>query len=112
MGFNLQSQIFNRKSLMVIGSLEVRLLVRESRSLKDKRRVVRSVLDRVRAGFNASAAEVGSHDDVKVAELGFAVVAAEREAVRGVLNQIAEALRRHPVAEYLSGTVTVGSEVV
>ena len=49
---------------MLIGSLTVRLLVRESRTLKDKRQVVRSILDRVRGGFNVSAAEVDTHDDV------------------------------------------------
>ena len=97
---------------MVIGSLTARLLVRESRTLKDKRQVVRSVLDRVRSGFNVSAAEVGTHDDVKVATLGFAAVGFETAAVQAVLNQIAEALRRHPVAEYLGGQVSVGSEVV
>ena len=97
---------------MVIGSLTARLLVRDSRTLKDKRQVVRSVLDRVKAGFNVSAAEVDTHDDVKVATLAFAAVGFESAAVQGVLNQIAEALRRHPVAEYLGGTVSVGSEVV
>ena len=97
---------------MVIGALTVRLLLRESRTLKDKRQVVRSVLDRARAGFNVSAAEVGTHEDVKVATLGFAAVAAEMETARGVLTQIADALRRHPVAEYLGGEVAVGREVV
>ena len=97
---------------MVLGSLTARLLVRESRTLKDKRQVVRSVLDRVKAGFNVSAAEVGTHDDVKVATLAFAAVGFDRVAVQGVLTQIAEALRRHPVAEYLGGEQAVGSEVV
>jgi uncharacterized protein YlxP (DUF503 family) len=97
---------------MTVGTLEVRLLVRESRTLKDKRQVVRSVLDRVRNGFPVAAAEVESHDDVKVAVLGFAAVGAEPAAVRGVLNQIAESLRRHPVAEYLGGELSVGHEVV
>jgi uncharacterized protein YlxP (DUF503 family) len=97
---------------MVIGSLTVRLLVRESRTLKDKRQVVRSILDRVRAGFNVAAAEVDTHDDVKMATLGFAAVGFESAAVRHVLQQIAEALRRHPVAEYLGSESAVGSEVV
>ena len=97
---------------MVVGTLEVRLLVRESRTLKDKRQVVRSVLDRVRAGFNVSAAEVDTHDDVKVATLAFAAVGFETASVQNVLQQIAEALRRHPVAEYLGGETSVGSEVV
>ena len=97
---------------MAIGSLIVRLLVRESRSLKDKRQVVRSILDRVRGGFNVSAAEVDSQDDVKVATLGFAVVAGESAAARSVLSEIAEALRKHPVAEYLGSDLTIGNEVV
>src|SRR5437764_390579 len=41
---------------MVVGSLRVRLLVREARSLKDKRQVVRGILDRLRHHYNVSAA--------------------------------------------------------
>lgn len=97
---------------MVIGSLSCRLLIRESRTLKDKRHVVRSVLDRMKSAFNVSAAEVDTHDDVKLATLAFAAVGFETAAVQGVLQKIAEALRVHPVAEYLGGEVAVGREVV
>jgi uncharacterized protein YlxP (DUF503 family) len=97
---------------MPIGSLTVRLLVRESRSLKDKRQVVRSILDRIRGGFNVCAAEIDTVDDVKVATLGFAVVSSELSAARGVLTQISEALRKHPIAEYLGSELNVGNEVV
>jgi uncharacterized protein YlxP (DUF503 family) len=97
---------------MVVGTLTARLFVRESRTLKDKRQVVRSVLDRLRNGFNVSAAEVDTHDDVKVATLAFATVGFETAAVQGTLQKIAEALRVHPVAEYLGGEIVVGSEVV
>ena len=97
---------------MVVGTLEVRLLVRESRTLKDKRQVVRSILDRMKGAFNVSAAEVDTHDDVKLATLAFAAVGFETSAIQGVLQKIADALRVHPIAEYLGGEVTVGSEVV
>ncbi len=97
---------------MVIGTLTARLLVRESRTLKDKRQVVRSVLDRMRGAFNVSAAEVDTHDDVKVVTLAFAAIGFETAAVQGVLQKIVEALRVHPVAEYLGGEIAVGSEVV
>ena len=97
---------------MVVGTLTARLLVRESRTLKDKRQVVRSILDKARAGFEVAAAEVGSLDDVKVAELAFAAVGPEVGLVRNTLQKLADALRRHPVAEYLGGDLTVGHEVV
>jgi uncharacterized protein YlxP (DUF503 family) len=97
---------------MILGALTARLLIRESRTLKDKRQVVRSVLERIRSGFNVAAAEVDTHDDVKVATLGFAAVGFDNAAVQGVLNQIAEALRKHPIAEYLGGEQTVGHDIV
>ncbi|AMV30118.1 hypothetical protein VT84_37340 [Gemmata sp. SH-PL17] len=97
---------------MVIGSLSVRMLVRESRTLKDKRQVVRSILDRMRNSFNVSATEVDTHDDVKLVTLGFAAVGFATATVQGVLQKITEALRGHPVAEYLGGEMAVGSEVV
>ena len=94
---------------MIVGTLHARLLVRESRSLKDKRQVVRSLLDKLRNSFNVAATEVGHLDDVKVIEIGIAAVGAEVGPVKGALQSIQEALRAHPVAEYLSGTVEVGS---
>jgi uncharacterized protein YlxP (DUF503 family) len=96
----------------VIGSLTVRLLIREARSLKDKRQVVRSILERLRGQFNISAAEIDTLDDHRQATLGFAAVGPDRELVRNVLQAIQEALRTHPVAEYLGSELQLGDEVV
>ena len=97
---------------MVIGLLTVRLLVRQSRSLKDKRQVVRSILDRLRGQFDVSASEVATLDDHQQVTLGLAAVGPEMEPVRGVLTTIQNALRGHPIAEYLGGELTFGHEVV
>jgi uncharacterized protein YlxP (DUF503 family) len=86
---------------MHVGSLRVRLLVRESRSLKDKRQVVRGVLDRLRNGFNVAACEVDALDHRQLAVLGFATVAVEAAQVTKTLDAIVRALRVHPVAEFL-----------
>jgi uncharacterized protein YlxP (DUF503 family) len=87
---------------MHVGSLRVRMLLRQSQSLKDKRQVVRSVLERLRNGFNVAAAEVDGRDDHKVIVLGIAAVADEVEAVQRTLEQVRNALRAHPVAEFVS----------
>lgn len=97
---------------MIIGSLTARLLVRESRTLKEKRQVVQGILARLRAAYNVSAGEVDTHDDVKVATLGFAAVGFETAAVQHVLQEIADALRKHPVAEFLGCDTATGREVV
>ncbi len=86
---------------MFVGSLKVRLLVRESHSLKDKRQVVRSILDRLRNQFNVSAAEVDARDHRQLVVLGVAAVGEEARGVRSCLEQVVAALRRHPIAEFV-----------
>ena len=86
---------------MLTGTLRVRLLLREARSLKDKRQVVQSIKTRVRNGFNVSVAEVEAQENRQVAVLGFAMVGNEASHLRAGLNEIVQALRAHPVAEFL-----------
>ena len=86
---------------MIVGSLRVRLLVRESRSLKDKRQVVRSIKDRLRNRFNLSIAEVEAQDHRQLAILGMAMVSNEAHHIRQAFTEIVQALRCHPVAELI-----------
>ena len=92
---------------MIVGSLRVRLLLRESGSLKDKRRVVRSIKDRLKNAFDVSVAEVEEQDHRQLAVLGFAMVGSDARHVRSTLDQIVGALRAHPVAELLDFEVDV-----
>lgn len=92
---------------MYVGALRVRLLIREARSLKDKRQVVRSVVDRLRGHFHVACGEVADQDDHRVATLGIAAVGGESEPIRGLLEQIRDHLRRHPIAEFLEGSIEV-----
>ncbi len=92
---------------MVVGSLRVRLLVRESYTLKDKRQVVRSIKDRLRNSFNVAIAEVDAEDDRQLVVLGLATVAHETEAVRSLLEEVGKALRSHPVAEFIDQQLEV-----
>jgi len=59
---------------MTIGVARVALYLDESFSLKDKRRVVRSLVQRVRNQFNVAIAEVGDLDDVRAATLAIVCV--------------------------------------
>jgi len=92
---------------MTLGSLQVRLLVREARSLKDKRQVVRSIIDRLRNEYNVSIAEVDHLDNYRQVTLGIAMVGWDGKHVRDSLQKIAEALRRHPIAEFVDSTMDV-----
>lgn len=59
---------------MVIGTLQVTVQVPESRSLKDKRMVVRSITSRVRQTFAVAVAEVGDQNAWQTVVIGVACV--------------------------------------
>jgi uncharacterized protein len=86
---------------MLVGTLLVRMIVRESRSLKDKRQVVRSIKDKLAHSFNVSIAEVDQQDDRQLITLGIAMVSNETQHLRTALSQIVNAVRGHPVAQLL-----------
>jgi uncharacterized protein YlxP (DUF503 family) len=92
---------------MIVGSLRVRLLIREARTLKDKRQVVQSIKDRLRNRYNVSVAEVDAQDHRQLAVLGLAMVSNQAAHVRTAFEQIVAALRGHPVAELLDHEMEV-----
>ena len=78
---------------MVVGVLEANLAIFGATSLKDKRRVVRSVKDRISHRFNVSVAEIDELDFCQKAVLGFAMVGNDRQYMEGALGKIVEQLQ-------------------
>lgn len=62
---------------MVIGVCRVVLSIDEAFSLKEKRHIVKSIIERLRSRFNASVAEVGLNDKWKNAVIGISCVSNE-----------------------------------
>ena len=84
---------------MIVGVLRISLLLRESHSLKDKRRVLRSLKDRVHARLNVVIAEVGSQDFHQRADLAAVTVSGERGPVESALEEVVKLVHRTPGAE-------------
>ena len=84
---------------MIIGVLTVDLSVPGSDTLKDKRQVIKSMLDNIRNKFNASAAEVGHLDSHRRAELAFACVSNDQQFVNRILNKILNYIESNPLCE-------------
>jgi hypothetical protein len=61
-----------------VAVVQASLVVPGCRSLKDKRSVVKGLIERARNRFNASVAEVGAQDLLQRAEIGAALVANDR----------------------------------
>ena len=69
---------------MVTHAVVLTIRLFDTHSLKEKRAVVRSVVERLRSRQRCAAAEVGDQDDIRSATIGFAVVS-EGGALAGQL---------------------------
>jgi len=92
---------------MVVGTLELRILVREAQTLKDKRRVIRSLKDRIGHRFPVSIAEVGALDHRQHGHLGVALVSNESRHAAQVLSKVADFVRHSAVAELVDYTIEI-----
>ena len=73
---------------MVVGTLKIELYLTDNRSLKGKRKVIRSMIDKVKSRFNVSIAEVGSNDKWQKIELGISAVGNDRRHIDSSLNHV------------------------
>ena len=72
------------------------LSVTDAMSLKDKRRVVKSIVDRIAHGHNVSIAEVGALDEHRRSILGVAMVSNDARYVEGALSKLVDFVRTAP----------------
>lgn len=73
---------------MIVALVRIRMHIPAARSLKDRRAVVRKALDRVRARFNVSAAEVGDVERWQIATLAAALVTNDQAFANEVLDKV------------------------
>jgi hypothetical protein len=78
---------------MLIAILQFELLIHDAESIKDKRRVVASLKERIHRHHQASVAEVGLLDRMDAARLGVAVVGNDAKYLSGVLDRITERVK-------------------
>ncbi len=73
---------------MTVGTLRIEIFIPMSRSLKEKRRVVKSLVDRLRGRFNVSVAEVEHQETWQRAGFGIGAVGSSAMVVRRTLDAI------------------------
>lgn len=77
---------------MIVGVATVTLGLPESASLKDKRRVVKSVIARLRDRFNVAVAEVDTQEVWQTATLGIACLSTEAAHAHAMLEKAIAAI--------------------
>lgn len=78
---------------MTVGVLRIELAVGQAHSLKEKRRVLKSIKDRMSSKFNVSVAEVDAQDVWQRAVLAVAMVANDGRFVHQCLDRIIDWIR-------------------
>ncbi len=73
---------------MIVGVMEVDIRIEDSFSLKDKRRVLKSLIERTKRNFNVSIAEVDSNEVHNFATIGIATVSNSTKYIDGSFNKI------------------------
>lgn len=86
---------------MTIGVLQIDLEIPEALTLKDKRRVVKSLKDRIAAGHNVSIAEVGALDRHQRAIIAMAMVANDKAYIESSLSRLVDLVRVIPQVNLL-----------
>jgi len=92
---------------VTVGALKVEILVPGASSLKDKRRAVKSLKDRLRRRFNVSVAEVDHQDRWQRAAIGIAAVGTDGAFVSRVLDEVLGFIRRDADVELAGHEVEV-----
>jgi uncharacterized protein YlxP (DUF503 family) len=86
---------------MHVGILQLEISIGDAMSLKDKRRVVLGLKDRIGHGHNVSIAEVGALDEHRRSILGVSMVSNDARYVEGGLSKLVDLVRMTPQVSLL-----------
>ena len=90
---------------MVVGLLQLWIRVPDAMSLKDKRRAIKSIKDRIANRFNVSVAEVGMLDSRRDAHLAVALVSNDSGFTQSCLSKVVNLVQSRPKLEMLDYSI-------
>lgn len=87
---------------MNVGVCRLKIHIPESRSLKDKRSIVKSLTSRLQKQFNISIAEVDDHDLWQMTTIGIACVSNHNHKVDEIIDSVVNTITRdYPTIEII-----------
>lgn len=92
---------------MIVGIGSLTLYMRECRSLKAKRKVVKAVIARLRNNFNASVAEVGVNDVHQKAAIGLAIMGNDQQVINSKLDKMFNFVEDLGLAEVIDSEMEI-----
>ncbi|HHU63138.1 MAG TPA: DUF503 domain-containing protein [Clostridiales bacterium] len=79
---------------MIIGSCFIELYINGAASLKDKRKILKSIIDKIHNTYNVSIAEIDYNDMWHKAKLGVACVSNQTRQIHSILNNVINFIER------------------
>ncbi|MGA7579593.1 MAG: DUF503 domain-containing protein [Desulfobaccales bacterium] len=86
---------------MIVAAALLTLIIPENDSLKGKRKVVRSLIEKARHKFDAAMAEVGDNDLWRRAQVGVALVGNDPQLLEARIQQIMKFIENQYVVEII-----------
>ena len=92
---------------MIIGACTLNLRIYESYSLKDKRKVLKSIIERIKSRFNVSIAEIDLNNQWQSAVVGFVCVTNETSHANQVLSKVINFIDQDGRVEILEENIEI-----
>jgi uncharacterized protein YlxP (DUF503 family) len=92
---------------MVIGICQLDLRIPQNHSLKEKRHVLRKLIDRVRHRFNVAISEVGDNDLWQRAQIGFCTIGNDRRYINSSLDKVVHFIEQMNLVEMIRSEIEI-----
>jgi uncharacterized protein YlxP (DUF503 family) len=92
---------------MVIGVCKLDLRIPENHSLKEKRHVLRKLIDRVKTRFNVAISEVGDNDLWQRSQMGFCTVGNDRRHINSSLDKVIYFIEQMNLVEMVHSEIEI-----
>jgi uncharacterized protein len=92
---------------VVIGAMSIELFIHENESLKGKRRIVKSIIGKVKSRFNVAIAEVEYNDKWQRIGLGISAVGNDRGHIDSVLTTVLTFIESMYLAELIDSRIEI-----
>ena len=92
---------------MVVGIGMMTFRLHECRSLKGKRKIVKSIVSQVRNKFNVSIAEVGANDVYQRAEIAFTLIGNDGRVINSKIDKVFNMIENIGLAELIDAEMEI-----
>ncbi len=92
---------------MIIGSCTLEIMIYEANSLKEKRKVIKSILGRIKSRYNVSIAEIGLNDVWRTAIIGISCVSNDSIHAKQMLSNVTKFIERDSRVEIIRQEIEI-----